>query len=266
MIRIGIRTEFESVPEMASVGFDFLEIPLTRIAALSDAEYAELAEYVHAAEISIEAACDMLPAALRVNGPQVSAQAQHEYLDRAFSRAQGLGVRIVAFDAPASRAVPAGFDFAMARRQTGNFLRIAQGHAAALGLRVAIQNYRRAECNLINTISESALMAALLQLDNVGVLADTVQMALASESLDAIERAGSSLVHVHTGAALDRTLPRDGDGEDYEKLFSLLARCGYDGRVSCVSGRETDVPAAQTALRRLQRARDKALGLNAVSS
>ena len=86
MIRIGIRTEFESIPEMATIGFDYLEIPLTRVAALSDAEYAELTEYAHAAKLPIEAAYDMLPPALRVNGPQVSAQAQHEYLDRAFSR------------------------------------------------------------------------------------------------------------------------------------------------------------------------------------
>ena len=145
------------------------------------------------------------------------AQAQHDYLSLAFARANALGADIAAFDAPKARAVPAGFDFALARRQTGNFLRIAQGHAAQAKLHIAVMNYRRAECNLINTISEAALMAALLQLENVGVLADTVQMALASESLDAVERAGSSLMYVHAGCALKRTLPKDGDGEDYRK-------------------------------------------------
>ena len=158
-----------------------------------------------------------------------------------------------------ARAVPAGFDFALARRQTGNFLRIAQGHAARAGLRIAVMNYRRAECNLINTISEAALMAALLQLENVGVLADTVQMALASESLDAVERAGSSLMYVHAGCALKRTLPKDGDGEDYEKLMELLTRTGYDGAVSCVCEGEITAESARAALARMTRARDKAV-------
>ena len=257
MIRIGIRTEFESIPDMAQIGFDYLEVPLARIAALSDSEFEELTEYVRAAGIRIEAAYDMLPPSIRVNGPVVSAQIQHDYLKRAFSRLRILGAQVVAFDAPASRNVPSGFDFAMARRQTGNFLRIVQGHAAQEGLWIAVQNYRRAECNLINTISEASLMAALLQLGNVGVLADTVQMALASESLDSIERAGSSLMHVHTGAALSRTLPHDGDGEDYEKLFALLARIGYDGRVSCTGNPGADAAAAHSALTRLMRARER---------
>lgn len=260
MIRIGIRTEFEAIPEMAQIGFDYIEAPLTRIAALSEEEFSQLAEYVRAADIPLEAAYDLLPDSLRVNGPSVSAQALHAYLDRAFARLHALGVQIAAFDAPSARSVPAGFDFAMARRQTGNFLRMAQRHASQYGLKVAVQNYRRTECNLINTISEASLMAALLQLDNVGVLADTVQMALASESLDAVERAGSSLMHVHTGAALSRTLPHDGDGEDYEKLFGLLAQCGYTGRVSCVGTDSANPTSAKAALSRLTRARDRACG------
>lgn len=259
MIRIGLRTDFSFVPEAAELDYDYLELPLTQIAALSDEEFDELCEYLSQLAVRVEAVWDMLPIALRINGPVVSAQAQHAYLAPALDRASRLGAKIVAFDAPASRNVPVDFDFALARRQTGNFLRIAQGHAAQSDVRIAVQNFRRAECNLINTISEASLMAALLQLENVGVLADTVQMALASESLDAVERAGSSLMHVHTGCALKRTLPMDGDGEDYEKLFTVLVRSGYDGGVTAVSLGEQTAPAARGALLRLRRALDKAL-------
>ena len=258
MIKIGLRSEFEFVPEAAALGFDYLELPLTRIAALTDNEFDELTDYVDAANINIEAMYDMLPPSLRVNGHDVRAQAQHAYLERAFYRASRLGAQVVAFDAPEARNAPAVFDFAMARRQTGNFLRIAQGHAVKYGLQVAVQNYRHAECNLINTVSEAALMAALLQLDKVGVLADTVQMAFASESLDALERAGSSLMHVHTGCALTRTLPAENDGEDYITMFKVLSRCGYDGRVSAVCSGECTAEAAQRALNCLKKARSVA--------
>ncbi|MBQ9951840.1 MAG: sugar phosphate isomerase/epimerase [Clostridia bacterium] len=258
MIRIGLRTPFEFVPEAAGLGYDYLELPLTRIAALTDDEFEELAVYIEAAGVNIEAMYDMLPPSLRVNGPDVRARDQHAYLETAFYRAKRLGAQIIAFDAPEARHVPALFDFAMARRQTGNFLRIVQGHAVSHGLQVAIQNFRHAQCNLINTVSESALMAALLQLGQVGVLADTMQMAYAAEPLEALVRCGSSLMHVHAGSPLTRGLPRKGDGEDYEKLFRTLIRCGYQGRVSASGMNEYTVSAAGTALECLRYARREA--------
>ena len=176
----------------------------------------------------------MLPGDLRVTGPDVSAQAQHEYLRSAFGRAQALGAELIVFDAAAARNVPAGFDFLLARRQLGNFMRILQGHAADANLRIAVRNYRRAECNLINTISEAALLSALLMLDRIGVAADTVQMALSSEPLDSIERAGGALMHVYFGNALTRRLPSAGDGEDYPRILGLLQELSYGGRISCV--------------------------------
>ena len=258
MIKIGLRSEFEFVPEAAALGFDYLELPLTRIAALTDNEFDELTDYVDAANINIEAMYDMLPPSLRVNGHDVRAQAQHAYLERAFYRASRLGAQVVAFDAPEARNAPAVFDFAMARRQTGNFLRIAQGHAVKYGLQVAVQNYRHAECNLINTVSEAALMAALLQLSQVGVLADTVQMAYAAEPVEALIRCGSSLMHVHTGSPLTRGLPREGDGEDYVKLFRTLNRRGYSGRVSASASHECTPESARAALECLKKARSEA--------
>ena len=170
----------------------------------------------------------MLPGDLRVTGPDVSAQAQHEYLRSAFGRAQALGAELIVFDAAAARNVPAGFDFLLARRQLGNFMRILQGHAADANLRIAVRNYRRAECNLINTISEAALLSALLMLDRIGVAADTVQMALSSEPLDSIERAG--------------------DGEDYPRILGLLQELSYGGRISCVCRDDFSFQEAAAAL------------------
>ena len=106
MIRIGLRSEFEFVPEAAGLGFDYLELPLTRICALSDDEFEELTAYIEAAGINVEALYDMLPDDLRVNGTDVRAQAQHAYLDKAFYRAKRIGAKIIAFDAPKARNVP----------------------------------------------------------------------------------------------------------------------------------------------------------------
>lgn len=165
----------------------------------------------------------------------MSAQAQHEYLKTAFERAKALGAELIVFDAAAARNVPSGYDFSLARRQLGNFMRILQGHAADAKLRVAVRNYRRAECNLINTVSEAALLPALLMLDRIGIAADTVQMALSSEPLDSIERAGM-LMHVYVGNALTRRLPSAGDGEDYRASFRYFGSSPIRGASAASAG------------------------------
>ena len=259
MIPIGVRSDLEFAPEAARLGFDYLDLPLSRIQALSQAEFDELAQYLDAAGLRVEALHDLLPESIRVTGPDVRARDQHEYLDSAFARAKRLGAEVVAVDAGRSRSVPAGFDFPLARRQMGNFLRVAQGHAAVAGLRLAVENLRAAECNLVNTVSEAAMMAALLRLDNVGVLADTAQMAFAAEPLDVVERCGGTLEHVHAGCALTRKLPRLGDGEDYAALFRALARMGYAGRVSAAASGPFSAEEAGAALECLRAARAAAL-------
>ena len=241
------------------MGFDYLELSLREIAALSEGEFGELSEYLKFLNVHTPVFSDMLPGDLRVTGTDVSAQAQHEYLRSAFGRAQALGAELIVFDAAAARNVPAGFDFLLARRQLGNFMRILQGHAADANLRIAVRNYRRAECNLINTISEAALLSALLMLDRIGVAADTVQMAYASEPLEAVARCGSALKHVHTGCALTRSLPRANDGEDYPRLFRMLMRMGYSGRISAVTSGECTLESAQAALECLRSAREESL-------
>ena len=258
-MRIGLRTRLDFVPEAVRLEYDYLELPLAPIAALSTAEFAELTEYLSAVGARPEVMFDMLPESLRITGPDVQARLHHEYLDTAFARARRLGARVIAFDAAAPRSIPDGYDFALGRRQAGNFLRLAQGHAAAFGLTVAVQNLRHGESNLINTVSEAALMAALLQLDNVGVLADTVQMAYASEPLEAVARCGSALKHVHTGCALTRSLPGANDGEDYPRLFRMLMRMGYSGRISAVTSGECTLESAQAALECLRSAREESL-------
>ena len=78
MIRIGLKTPLDAVPEIAGVGFDCLELPLRDVAALSEGEFAELTEYLAYLNVRVGAVSDLIPDGLRVNGPAVSAQAQQQ--------------------------------------------------------------------------------------------------------------------------------------------------------------------------------------------
>lgn len=259
MLSIGICTDLYSLPDVASLGFDYVELPLDALAALTEGEFIELCKYVNAAGIRVDACNRMLPEDLTITGARVSATALHGYLAHALKRARLLGVKIVVLDSPRARAVPDGLDVPFAWRQLGNFLRLAQGHAKESGVTLAIEPIRKAECDLMNLVGEATLIAGLLQLDNVAVAAHSGHMAMASEPVSALRRAGRLLRHVHLENALTRALPMPGDGEDYRRLFRALGDIGYAGGVS-VCGAITDA-FADDAARSLQYIRQLAESL-----
>lgn len=236
MFSIGIYTDFTHLPDVAALGYDYVEIPLDGLAALSEADFQEFADYVQGRGIPVAACSRMLPADLPITGERVSATKLHGYLNHALRRAQRLGVKIAVLDAAKSRAVPRDEDYPFAWRQLGNFLRLAQGHARDCGVTVAIEPLRRAECDLMNSVGEAALIAGLLQLENVGVAAHTGSMAMVSEAPGALRRAAPLLKHVHVENALTRALPAPNDGEDYARLLDTLKDIGYQGGVTLCGG------------------------------
>ena len=232
MLPIGICIDFVNLPEVAGLGFDYMEIPLDALAALPEADYLAFVEYVEGQSIPVTACNRMLPEDLPITGPGVNATALHGYLAHALRRAQRLGVKVATLDAPRSRVAPPDGDYAFAWRQFGNFLRLLQGHARDCGVTVAIEPLRKADCDLMNLVSEAVLITGMLQLDHIAVAAHTGSMAMASEPVSALRRAAPLLRHVHMENALTRTLPRPGDGEDYRRVLETLADIGYAGGVT----------------------------------
>lgn len=257
MIPIGICTDFTNLPDAHALGYDFMEIPLDALSALSDAYFEEFAAWCAGSGVRVQAVNHMLPEGLSIVGPDVRAPELHAYLSRAFERCQRLSVRVVTLDAALARTVPEGFDYPMAWRQLGNFLRLCQGHARECGLVIAAEPLRKTDCNLLNLVSEATLLSGLLQLGNVGVAANTGSMAMAAEPVTALTRTGNTLCHVHIEHPLTRRMPREGDGEDYFGLMRVLKKQSYVGGVSVVWNKSDDfvgdARAALICLREAQR-------------
>ena len=249
MIPIGICTDFSNLPEAHALGYDYMEVPLCELAALSDAWFEEFAAYCAGNGIRVQAVNRLLPEGLSIVGGDVRAPELHDYLSRAFGRCKRLNVRVAVLDAPKARAVPEGFDTPMAWRQLGNFLRLCQGHARDCGLVIAAEPLRKTDCNLMNLVSEATLLSGLLQLGNVGVAANTGSMAMAAEPVAVLSQTGSSLCHVHAEHPLTRRMPGEGDGEDWFGLMRVLKKSGYPGGVSvCCAACDDFIAEARSAL------------------
>ncbi|MBQ3668385.1 MAG: sugar phosphate isomerase/epimerase [Clostridia bacterium] len=257
MIKIGVCTSLNNIRKAELAGFEYMEAALNGIAAMSDEEFEKALSDVNRASIKVEACNCLLPGTLKVTGPEVNAQALHEYLEKAFTRAQRLGVKVVVFGSGAARRVPEGFDVPQAWRQIANFLRLLERHAADHDITVVIEPLRSGECNIINYVSEATILASLVQMPHICVLGDTYHMAFGHEGFGALTMAGSLLKHIHVANAIGRKFPKKGDGERYKELFDTLKAMSYEGRVSVEGSCDDFDVDARPAYEALAAARDE---------
>ncbi len=257
MIKLGVCTNIGNIKKVASAGFDYMEAALNGIAQMSEQEFESTLREASQAPIKVEACNCLLPGSLKVTGPEVNAQALHDYLELAFTRAQKLGVKVAVFGSGAARRVPEGFDVPQAWRQIANFLRLAERHAADHDITVVIEPLRSGECNIINYVSEATILASLVQMPHIGVLGDTYHMAFGHEGFNSLTMAGELLGHIHVANAIGRKYPKIGDGEKYKELFDTLKAMNYQGRVSVEGGCDDFEKDARAAYECLKAARDE---------
>ena len=125
-------------------------------------------------------------------------------------------------------------------RQIARYLNIAEEYCAKYDIEIAIEPLRRAECNILNFVSEGTAMSALVNQPHIGTLGDTYHMISTHEPFSAFTQAGKLLKHVHIGHTLGvdagRIWPMPDDGENYREVFEALEQAGYEGRVSIEAG------------------------------
>jgi len=258
-MKLGVCTKFENVPAAAIAGFDYIECNLSKLASLTDGEFAELLESSKSFEIPVLRSNGFIPSSIPVTGPLADRKAICGYLDKAMSRASKLGIEVAVFGSGAARSVPEGWPFAKAWQQIEEFLSDAVVYCEKYGVTLAIEPLRREECNIINYVSEATILASLAYSPYITVLGDSFHMLSGREPYSALTNAGDILGHVHISHPLPglskRDFPSTGDGndEDYKAFFDALKAAGYDGCVSIEAGSkdfEKEAPDAVSCLRR----------------
>ena len=76
MLSIGICTDFINLPDVSRLGYDYVELPLAELAALTESEFQEFVAYAEGCGLRVAACRHMLPEDLPVTGPKVNATAQ----------------------------------------------------------------------------------------------------------------------------------------------------------------------------------------------
>ena len=96
-MQFGLCARLNRLEEAAALGFDYLELPLRELAALSAAEFDALLALQRRLGVKLPAFNCLLPGSIRLFAQDFSLSAFDDYLELVFSRAEALGGRCAVF-------------------------------------------------------------------------------------------------------------------------------------------------------------------------
>jgi len=219
------------VESLAEIGYDYIELSMSGVAALPPSAFASLSGRLRASGIRCEAFNNFFPARIRLTGASARPNEALSYAAMAMDRAAALGAEVIVFGSSGAKNVPTGFPMEEAWRQLADLLRLLGPMAAARRLTIAIEPLNRSESNLINLAAEGLRLAREVNHPGVQLLIDYYHLAIEKEDPGIAVEAGPALRHTHFAKVCGRTFP-DEIVDDYRRFFSCLRRAGYQGRCS----------------------------------
>lgn len=229
-MRFGCCVSPEQISILAEAGFDFCELPARAVLPFEDDSAALPAlRTIEAAGLRPEAFNVLVPAQLRMLGPEADFEALRSYLRRAFRRMAALGGQVVVLGSGGARQIPESMPREVALDQLADSLALAADQAAAAGIDLALEHLNRTECNVFNTLQECQDFIKAHNLAKLHLLADLHHLEMEHEPLDAVA-AAPLLAHVHVAGG-GRKAPGT-PGYDYAGFMRTLHTAGYNRRIS----------------------------------
>ena len=239
----------DQMKQAAEAGFDYLEMPVSFLAGLTEEEFEMVRGKAKEANLPTPSFNVLFPGSIRLLDPSLTRETLLEYLDPALSRVQRLDGRIVVFGSGGSRRRPEGMPFDETFRRLTEVTRWIGDCAEKHGLTVAIEPLNRAETNMINSVGEGACLRAAANHPRVNLLADYYHIAREGEPAGDLERLGG-IVHAHIAASETRRAPLEKE-DGLRQMFAAMKMTGYQGRISVEGG--CDLPAEGAASVRMLR-------------
>jgi D-psicose/D-tagatose/L-ribulose 3-epimerase len=237
LVQIGACADTDQLEALDRMGYDYIEPPAAKIAALDETAFQALKTRVDASRIKCRSFNILMPRGLRIVGKDVSETTVYSYLEPALDRCRQLGATVAVWGSAGSRNVPPGFSRDKAWTQIQDFLRLAGGIAKPMGLVIAIEPLRRAESNIINTGAEALRLVHEVNHPAVKMIIDYYHLREENESPEILVKARKQIVHFHFANPHGRLWPKSPDEDPvYAQFFALVKRIKFRGGIS-VEGR-----------------------------
>ncbi len=232
-MRFGICMPLDRSELLRSAGWDYLEALVHQYldASVPDAAWDARARMAGSA-FSIPAANQLVPAHIKITGPDADSHALRAYMQCVVRRAAEVNISTLVFGSGGARNVPDGFDRDQARQQILDFAGVSAGLCGQHGITLVLEPLNRGECNIINSISEAMEYVREIDHPNFQCLLDSYHFWLEDEPLENLAAAMPWIRHVHVADRAGRAAPGESGGSDYRPLFATLKHGGYDGMIT----------------------------------
>lgn len=236
-MRFGICTSIDNIESLEKWGYDYLEANISKIAQMEEAQFQEAVKKVESSSIKVECFNILFPKTMYLLDPASEWKPVNDYLHKAFDRMKRLSGEIVVFGSGKCRTIPSCMTFAEGHRKLVEVIRKTGEIAQQYEITVVIEPLNTGETNSINCVAEGAITIADVNLENVGLLADSFHMFKENENLRNITRVGK-LWHTHVATVDGRRYPVQSD-DLLEAFFKELKAINYDERMS-IEGKTED--------------------------
>lgn len=235
-MRFGVCVPISEAARMAKIGFDYIEVGASALAAMTDAEFETFCAQNEIAPIHAEAANVLFPGTVRLTGADVDWDEVAAYIEKVIERLGRARIAIAVFGSSGSRKVPEGFSMDRAWEQLVRVGRMLGEAAEKYGVIVALEPLRIAETNIINKQAEGLKLVKEVNHPHFKLLSDYYHLMQEGETPAEVEVCGDVLAHIHIANPCSRKAMYPGDGADYAAFFNALRNAGYDARISFEGG------------------------------
>lgn len=224
----------ERLKTISKIGFECVESNLSAIAAEEERTVREFRKLIDSLGLACASFNGLLPAQIKLFGPDYDVNALKSYLERAFYYASVSGTQIVTLGSSRSRNIPEGMPKEKAEEDFRDILRtVFVPVARKNGLKVGIEPLRKEECNYLNTCAE--IMDAVRDVNEpeINLTVDVFHAFLGGESWEDMTKYGDRIKHVHISSVRNlRMYPTEADTEDIRAFYAALAKINYGGAIS----------------------------------
>lgn len=238
-MRYGICTDIENLELVQELGYDYIELSVTKTMGLSEDVLRTWRGKLEASGIRPECWNILFPKTMNLVDGSVSEEALREYLERAMAFISGFGGELVVFGSGKCRTCPPEIPFKEAWKRLVEVYRITGEIGKKYGVHVVIEPLSRKETNMVCTMAEGAMLQAQVDHDNVGLLSDYFHVCANQDKVEDITMI-KAFGHIHIASGNGRRYPLPGDNENYADLFKALKAIGYQGRMS-IEGKTEDI-------------------------
>src|SRR3954471_12567878 len=154
-MKFGICTTLDHAPAAKAAGWDYIEECVQTLlqGELPEAQWDGLAR-VKASPLPVLSANMLVPASIKITGPDARIENLREYMTAVLKRAALVGIHTLVFGSGGARNVPDNFDRNNARQQIIEFAKMSADLALEYKVTIVLEHLNQTECNIVNSVKE----------------------------------------------------------------------------------------------------------------